>query len=213
MMILIVVQNALCEDEKWLIPGKCRNIWRPEKLQGRCFGLKNYNEFSEVAHIKSIDTPEQCRALCCNLDEKCVTYQYQKANKECKVGGPVRLGLESAATVDWCEPKAPQTWQGKKLNEKKNGVCTWGQSLPYQCFGLGPEQKLNDKTMTSANDCESECCKNSECEMFQFMEGRGCFYAKKDGVWCEETLQQPYIGERKCVKGFCGGKESEYLKA
>ena len=91
LLIIIFCYNQLSyciEEDNWLKPNpnKCRHIWRPDKLQGRCFGLKNYNEFDEIKHIKSVENSEQCRALCCNLDSKCVSWQFQKSNKECKLG-------------------------------------------------------------------------------------------------------------------------------
>jgi hypothetical protein len=55
------------------------------------------------------------------------------------------------------------------------------------------------------------CCKDKECEMYQWMEGRGCFYASSNGIWCETEHLSPYEGSRKCVKDFCGGKENEFI--
>ena len=175
--------------------------------------MKEIREFSELKDIKSVENAEQCRALCCNLDSKCVTWQYQKATKECKVGGPVRLGLESADTHDWCEPKAPEIWKGKKIKSKGEGTCTWSENLPHQCFGLGPERMGKDgQSIKDASECEMECCKDAECEMYQYMKGRGCFYASSNGIWCEEKQLNAYEGSRKCIKGFCGDLESQMLK-
>jgi len=34
-----------------LKPGKCKGSWRPDKLVGRCFGLKLHNEYEELKSI------------------------------------------------------------------------------------------------------------------------------------------------------------------
>ena len=119
----------------------------------------------------------------------------------------MRLGLESAGIDSWCDPNPPQIWNGKRIVKKNNGVCEYGTDLPHQCFGLGPE-RLNGKE--SAESCAADCCKDPECEMYQWMEGRGCFYGSSKGVWCEEEQLLPYEGSRKFIKDFCGGREQEF---
>ena len=74
------------------------NCFLPEKLPGRCFGLKKHSEFSELSSIKVIKSSDECRSVCCNLESKCVSWQYQQATKECKLGGVMRLGLEVTGT-------------------------------------------------------------------------------------------------------------------
>ena len=83
---------------------------------------------------------------------------------ECKIGGPVRFGSEGADNDNWCEPNAPRKWHGKSLNvrfpadkfdheygpkHKRAFRCEWGEDLPTQCFGLGPERTtLNPHQMS-----------------------------------------------------------------
>ena len=91
LLILIVIpfKGGMCEEvvDKWLVPGKCKKQWRKDgDLKGRCFGLKDFKEFDEVKHLDTIASAEQCRAICCNLEDKCVSWQYQKSKKECRIG-------------------------------------------------------------------------------------------------------------------------------
>src|SRR5687768_16034439 len=101
--------------DNYLKKGKCKGIWRADKLSGRCFGLELHSTYEELKHIKSVNTSIVCRTLCCNLGDKCVSWQYEKVSKSCKLGKPVRLGMEHADTPYWCEPFAPSKWSGKKL--------------------------------------------------------------------------------------------------
>ena len=103
-------------------------------------------------------------------------------------------------------------WNGKRLKSKKDGVCTWGESLPTQCFGLGPEVLTEDKKQHSTQSCEEACCANKDCEMWQEMAGRGCYFASSKGVWCDAP-QGKFDGARKCVPGYCGGMEDKILPA
>ena len=116
------------------------------------------------------------------------------------------MGLESAGVDSWCDPNPPQFWTGHRVI-RNDGACDKKDKLPHQCFGLGPERP-NGKG--SAESCAAECCKDLECEMYQWMEGRGCFYGSSKGIWCEEEHLAPYEGSRKCIKDFCGGKETDF---
>lgn len=106
--------------------GNCKGLWRSDRLIGRCFGLELHSTYSELKHIKSVNTSTECRAMCCNLGEKCVSWQFEKITKTCKMGAPVRLGMEHADTHFWCEPYAPSLWNGKKVQQ----TVRW-----YMCLG------------------------------------------------------------------------------
>eukprot|EP01084_Bolivina_argentea_P201277 344068_1 len=89
--------------------------WRPDNLVGTCFGL---------TFIKSIESAAQCKEACCK-DEECITWQYHPT-KGCQNGGNVRLGMEHAATPNWCEPTKPKPWKGRRIKGINNdNVCEW----------------------------------------------------------------------------------------
>lgn len=114
---------------KWLQGGKCKNIWRPENLVGRCFGFKPYHELPELKDSGlNITTAIQCRKLCCNLEEKCTSWQFESTQPICKIGGIARLGLEATGTPDWCDPFPDMKWNGRVLVERStDGTCKWGK--------------------------------------------------------------------------------------
>ena len=96
LLLALLVLKGTCEEvlDKFLVPGKCKRQWRKDgDLKGRCFGLKELKEFDEVKHLESITSSEQCRAICCNLADKCVSWQYQKSKKECRIGAITTLLL------------------------------------------------------------------------------------------------------------------------
>ena len=65
------------EDKKnpLLAPGKCKGLWRPDTLPGKCIGINPTREFNDLKDIK-INNSNECRALCCNLNERCTTVCY-----------------------------------------------------------------------------------------------------------------------------------------
>jgi hypothetical protein len=215
---MLLVATSLSTDQdadlyaKMTTPGVCQGLWRPDKLIGRCFGLHKVSEEKGLQSIKKVSSPEACRAICCNIGEKCVSYQFDLTNKVCQVGGPVRLGFEGADTPSWCDPHEPNKWNGHKLQSRDSGKCTWGkEELPTQCFGLGAERVNSTKGRLDTAGCAKACCDDPTCEMWQEMPGRGCYHAPAKGIWCEGANLGPYTGARKCIKNFCGGKENEIL--
>ena len=131
----LVSRSTLAEPlpdaaEEGLAPPPCAK-WREDRLIGKCFGLE---KSTEIEGGREINSWRECRQLCCELGDKCVTWQWQNKRK-CLVGGPVRLGLERADTGNWCEPTSPSAWTGMKVETREGGTCTWGEDLPYQCFG------------------------------------------------------------------------------
>jgi hypothetical protein len=74
----------------------------------------------------------------------------------------VRFGTEGADNDNWCEPNIPRHWNGRVLVSRHENVesaaedkpkklykCQWGDALPTQCFGLGPEKTtLNPHEMS-----------------------------------------------------------------
>lgn len=194
---------------KAVVTDACANLWRPDKLVGRCFGLKTHTEFTEVKDVAIVQTADQCKAMCCKLDTKCVTWQYWTGDKVCKMGGPVRLGTETADTALWCEPNPPVKWNGSKIKSRKtDGTCDFGDSLTAQCFGLGPERRHASGSQLSAVACASACCANKGCTMWQQLPERGCYYNDDNHEHYCEAYVGTFEGGRKCVKGFCGGKET-----
>ena len=212
--------------------GKCRGLWRNDKLVGKCFGLSPYKAFikehyTKLKHIINelqvpvrIDSASDCRNLCCNLGLECVTWQYHPGRDQpCKIGGPVRVGMESGGVANWCEPLPPATWSGYRLKRSKSSgnidenCNTMRESdVPHQCFGLGPERRHPvTRNQLTVPECEAACCADSKCEIWQAIEGRGCFYNRKEGISCGEKAEQPYIGGRKCIPGFCGSLENERM--
>jgi hypothetical protein len=97
------------------------------------------------------------------------------------------------------------------LTERKpDGTCSWGPTLTTQCFGLGPEHLSPTKEKLNTEQCREACCNDKTCEVFQEMPGRGCYYNAGASVWCSKA-ETEFIGGRKCIPGFCGGKEKEFL--
>ena len=48
---------------------------RKDHLVGKCFGLREVDQVPETSHIKSVKSLEDCRSICCNLGDKCVSWQ------------------------------------------------------------------------------------------------------------------------------------------
>lgn len=205
---------------EWIKPGKCKGQWRKDKLIGRCFGFFPYAEYKDgIVKDVSVTTSADCRALCCNLGDKCISWQFfsnsqDSTIKECKITDKiVRLGFEKTGTPDWCDPHPPIKWNGNRLKQRgADGVCEWGEPVPLQCFGLGDEHKETATNLPlDTKACAQACCADKECEVWQESPGRGCYFHSSEGVRC---LNNPgiYDGARKCVPGFCDGKENEMLK-
>jgi hypothetical protein len=130
----------------------------------------------------------------------------------CKLGDPVRLGFEGSNTVNWCDPLPPNAWNGQKLLRRQNGKCDWGDAVPYQCFGLGPERLHQaSNTRLAKDDCAAACCASPTCEIWQQADGRGCYFSNSADVGCDKSLESTYVGGRKCIPGFCGDAEEQKL--
>ena len=48
---------------------------RPDNLVGQCFGLELHTKFEELAEISVVESAEDCRSICCNLNDRCVSWQ------------------------------------------------------------------------------------------------------------------------------------------
>lgn len=162
---------------------------------GKCFGLEA---------VPDAATPEACRRFCCDQGDACITWQWQdkaKGGRGCMAGGPVRLGLELAATSNWCEPTAPAPWRGHRLKERDGGgACTWASEvLTLQCFGLGPERvhEADQGRHLTEEECAARCCEDAKCGVWQWRGDKGCFYNAKEGH-CE-TDDLPFVGRRKQI--------------
>lgn len=66
----------------------------------------------------------------------------------------------------WCHPRPPETWNGNRLATRDNGVCTWGEELPNQCFGFGMEKLggADGKSKLNTQECAQACCNDSTCD-------------------------------------------------
>lgn len=160
-------------------------------------GVNPIKEFLDLEDIK-IYNYKECRSLCCNLKERslvmcwisiiifvftqyltrCTTWQYQNSTNTCFIQErPVRLGMEGSDTILWCDPFPPHAWHGYRLQSRINGICTWGEDLPNQCFGFGAERMHPmDKSRMNETQCAEMCCKDPTCDSWQEMPGRGCYY-------------------------------------
>lgn len=64
----------------------CKDLWQADELVGRCFGLKNYTKLTAGTGIE-MTSPDAagCKQLCCDLGDKCISWQYWKHIGVCKV--------------------------------------------------------------------------------------------------------------------------------
>lgn len=191
--------GEITEEDHGVVRDVCD--WLPERLNGRCWGLQATTTFKDDKGIqqKKIANAMDCQKLCCELGDKCVSYQYIVSSKTCTIGKEVRLGKETGKTDLWCDPIAPHKWTGHVLIHHPVGTCSWGAHLPYQCWDFGAERLSADGQRLSARDCANACCKLADCEAFQEHPTRGCFYNDKPtdgGVDCDGGLEI-YHGRRK----------------
>lgn len=199
------------EDHPYLVQGNCKGMWRPDRLVGRCFGLTPHHQYSQLKGIPYAKSAAECKSMCCNLGDECVTWQYEKWTKECKLGGKVRVGTEKDEGKTWCEPLAPAKWNGRKIESRKGDKCLWqADILDSQCYGLGSERKNSTMGRLDTAGCEHACCSDPACIAWQEMPGRGCFYTTSEKVAnrkCDDNHSNVYDGQRKCLPGYCDGKE------
>jgi hypothetical protein len=213
--------------------GKCKNhVWRIDAgagLPGKCVGINPTREFEDLEHLV-ISNWHECRALCCNLNERCTTWQYQNKTKTCFLHRkPFRRGPEGAATALYCDPHPTHAWNGKFLHKrtvtvphlkggenKKTYECQWEYNLPAQCFAFGPERLNNSGVISmekgvrmNTEECERACCHDPDCNSYQEYPGRGCYYGVSTCKY--EEVEGGFEGGRKCLPGFCGGLEKEVL--
>ena len=67
----------------------------------------------------------------------------------------------------------------------------------------------NANKQMNEQECEEACCNDPLCNSWQEYPGRGCYFGKSD---CKhEEPEGVYDGGRKCLPGFCAGKEAEIL--
>jgi hypothetical protein len=78
--------------------GKCKShIWRIDEaasLPGKCTGINPITDYDNLKHLH-ITNWVDCRALCCNLNEKCTTWQFQNQTKTCYLHPKVLLRTTS----------------------------------------------------------------------------------------------------------------------
>ena len=168
----------------------------PELLVVRCWGLTAINEkhFSWGAVTKRlISNAMECESLCCDMGERCITYQWLNEKKMCHIGKHVRLGKEGGSVGEWCEPLPPAQWNGRKriltpqggagagagagaekdgtTERKRDKKCEWGEQLPRQCWHLGPERMNATNGRLGPRGCAAGCCANKHCIAWQQLPG------------------------------------------
>lgn len=212
LLFFIVIIYGNSEPTDWLKAGKCKGIWRPEKLPGMCTGMSLHDTFEEIKHIAEVNNSSACRALCCNIGDKCITWQYEVYSKECRFGAAMRLGNEAAGVPGWCEPFAPVKWNGRRVSSRNaDGTVTFSDvELNTQCFGLGDERKAPGGGHMTTEQCKDACAADKECGIWQEFPGRGCFYHIQSNH-CDRKKISKYEGGRKCIPNYCGGMEADIL--
>mmetsp|Transcript_10764 Transcript_10764/g.16366 ORF Transcript_10764/g.16366 Transcript_10764/m.16366 type:complete len:277 (+) Transcript_10764:63-893(+) len=180
---------------------KCKDEWAPDILVGRCFGLKTHTEYPVFRDISVVENSEHCKRLCCELGDECISWQFWIGIKLCKLGGPVRIGAESAKTANWCEPDPPLHWQGKRVAFQNGSNTEIGQNLTTQCFGLGPAKfktVSGERVALTISECSTACLNTPGCRMWQAHDSRGCFYSTSKSLYCE-PYDGVYDGGRKKI--------------
>jgi len=83
-----LINKSICYQIILNFIDKCEKQWRSDKLLGRCFGLTTHSEVKELSkeqQSKVIQSADECKALCCEMGEACVSWQYASGTKTCKV--------------------------------------------------------------------------------------------------------------------------------
>lgn len=216
--ILGLTNNHRALTTAEVIQDQCADQWTGENLPGRCWGLTTS---TSIPHIgpgigeKAASSVDECKKLCCDLGDKCITWQFWGASGICKAGKTVRVGGEGGNTPRWCEPDVPQKWNGGKRNVTSNplqndanpnwkapSTCEWAGQQAGQCFGLGPERLNAEGGRMSASECAAGCCANPHCRLWQHVPLKGCFFNKdalKEDPHCDQ-YSGAYIGGRKKLK-------------
>jgi len=152
------------------------------------------------------------------MKDACITWQYRGKEKACMIGKHARLGKEAGQTALWCEPLPPAKWNGRKKvasaaataaaaavgedadEQRKRGGrrCEWGESLPRQCWHLGPERMNATGGRMGPRGCAAGCCKSKYCIAWQQLPDRGCYYNTDHlaELHCDAT-DETYVGKRK----------------
>jgi len=188
---------------------KCADDWSPREIVGRCFGLITHSDYREFKKISVVQSAQQCKAMCCELGYKCITWQYWTDIKLCKMGGSVRIGSEGANTPLWCDIEPPIVWEGQKLDRLPSGEMKPGakpEAVSTQCFGLGADQKKKvtdgsgkvQSVSLSVSECREACLAKKDCRVWQAHERRGCYYNEDISVFCEPYKGSYTGGRRKC---------------
>ena len=102
LLLLLCFEIALSKEDK------CKDMWRPEELIGKCFTMSKFENMiakdKKLREIYSnVSTAESCRDLCCDLNEKCITWQFEKTERLCSLGKIVRFGLEKTGKYKYID--------------------------------------------------------------------------------------------------------------
>lgn len=120
-------------------------------------------------------------------------------------------------------------WNGNRLASRKNGVCEWGEPLPNQCFAFGPERVGveamrvggGDEGRLNTDQCREACCANKECDSWQEMPGRGCYFGVQVSIklvhpchkFCLDSLQANQIAKKVKSTAFMTGRGNVCLSS
>mmetsp|Transcript_13676 Transcript_13676/g.33453 ORF Transcript_13676/g.33453 Transcript_13676/m.33453 type:complete len:247 (+) Transcript_13676:209-949(+) len=121
--------------------------------------------------VKGVGSYIECRRACCESKD-CRAWQYRE-DIGCRFSTPEHHG--------WCEPTAPSPWTGRHLEKRdsSSGECFWKPKVQRsQCKGLGPRRPKGGPYWTTPEECQRDCCKDPNCQLWQFREDKGCFWGK-----------------------------------
>ena len=115
---------------------RCSHQWQEKDLKTPCHGMRVHSAFMELAAVESVASAKVCKALCCELGNKCGSWQYfvrslprpYTEERICYLGGYVNnvVGspIDSSSgqptnTGVWCDALPPLKWRGRRLRHRQ----------------------------------------------------------------------------------------------
>lgn len=116
---------------------RCSHQWLEKELKTPCHGMKEHSAYPELAVIETITSAQVCKALCCELGQKCGSWQYLVRSlprphtdvRICYLGGYVNNLLSTPSSnavqdvsgngVVWCDAVPTPKWRGKRLRYRQ----------------------------------------------------------------------------------------------
>lgn len=199
-IVYVILLDTVTSQEKSCIE------WRESWDQKKCREENAWVwivEFEEVKHIVEVRTASECRAICCNLGDKCITWQYELYSKQCEFGPVMRLGTEAAGCgwLVWITCTSEVEW-----SKSWKSQCWWDGDVEYRGFDYSMlwlrSWTTSDYRTMSTN--QQACAADKECGIWQEFPGWGCFYNANKGIFCDEKKPAKYGGVRKSITNYCG---------